>query len=288
MNEIKLEHQVTQSSSYSFSKQNNYTMMVTFDSIHEFVEYVQSQPTSEGWKYGSHASNKTETKGWSNVQNRKEAADLALQGWDAGIKEINKRVDDLKGQNELLEKSLPFNAVCGYHPIVPLYLNGIPTNMVNKKFVKQKQKVITINKLIGAACGTSAQTIMDEAIKCIQIIKKIEASGVRTNLNIVMSPGADVLVLLKIKSASEPLNLSKIAFPLCHPAMDRRLFFRFCEVYPQMPEKYNYGYGSAPYYKDIMKILPDNEVVIPATTYMADVLSLSVEDLIKRFQKKDK
>lgn len=122
-----------------------------------------------------------------------------------------------------------------YQAVVPLYLMGVPNNMVTKKMVPMKQKVITLNKSIDYNAGVSADDIMDESIKAMQIVKKLEAQGYRCNLNIVLGTSAgskQFIIKVRIKSANEKLNISKLALPLVHPSMLRRLFFRFIEVYP--------------------------------------------------------
>ena len=122
--------------------------------------------------------------------------------------------------------------------------------MMNKKMVPVKQKVITLNKSLDYNGGTSSDKIIEESIKAMQIIKKLEAQGFRCNLNIVLGTsagwGADArqfIIKVRVKSANEKLNVSKLAFPLVHPSMLRRLFFRFVEVYPNVTKKFVGGYG---------------------------------------------
>ena len=138
--------------------------------------------------------------------------------------------------------------VCGYQAIVPLYLQGVPNNMMNKKMVPVKQKVITLNKSLDYNGGTSSDKIVEESIKAMQIVKKLEAQGFRCNLNICLGtsagwPEKQFIIKVRIKSANEKLNVSKLAFPLVHPSMLRRLFFRFIEVYPNVTKSFVSGYG---------------------------------------------
>ena len=51
------------------------------------------------------------------------------------------------------------------------------------------------------------------------------------------------IIKVRIKSANEKMNISKLAFPLVHPSMLRRLFFRFIEVYPNVTKPFTSGYG---------------------------------------------
>jgi hypothetical protein len=130
--------------------------------------------------------------------------------------------------------------VVGGNCSVPRYLQGIPTAMINKKSVMQKQKVITIVKHIGYLGNVSADKIMENSIKALQIVKKLEAQGYRVNLD-VMSPAISAnetaVCRVRIKSANERLNVSKVAFPMVHPDMLRRMVFRFREVCPELKSR---------------------------------------------------
>jgi hypothetical protein len=76
------------------------------------------------------------------------------------------------------------------------------------------------------------------------IVKKIEAQGYRVNLDVI-SPAEEgneiAICRVRVKSASERLNVSKVAFPMVHPDMLRRMVFRFREVNPEIK---NHGWSS--------------------------------------------
>ena len=142
---------------------------------------------------------------------------------------------------------------------------GVPNNMVTKKIVLMKQKVITLNKSIDYSAGVSADDIMDESIKAMQIVKKLEAQGYRCNLNIVLGTGAgskQFIIKVRIKSANEKLNISKMVFPLVHPSTLRRLFFRFIEVYPNITNSFIGGYGRPATSTEMRKIFK-GEYLLP-------------------------
>jgi hypothetical protein len=166
--------------------------------------------------------------------------------------------------------------VCGYQAIVPLYLQGVPNNMVNKRMVPIKQKVVTINKCVQYSANVRKETIIEESIKALQIIKKIESQGVRCNLNVVVHTTKtnckDYLLKIRIKNANEKMNVSKLAFPLVHPSMLRRLFFRFLEIYPDVEKGYVNSYGQPANVRNTKDLLKD-EYVIPS------IFSKDIEDV---------
>jgi hypothetical protein len=138
---------------------------------------------------------------------------------------------------------------------------------------------------MSASAAVSSNTMKEESIKCFQIIKKIEQSGIRVNLNLMISTG-HACVKIRLKSANEKLNLSKLAFPLVHPSMFRRLYFRFVEVYPTIPKSYRYGYGRVPSEKEFRKVSEKNEFVLPTLLKGCsedEISRLSVDDLISKF-----
>jgi hypothetical protein len=174
--------------------------------------------------------------------------------------------------------------VVGFQASVPRYLQGIPTNMINKKPVVQKQKVITIVKHVSYLGDVSQEEIVENSIKALQIVKKVEAQGYRVNLDVVRPTEKDGEILftrVRIKSANERMNISKVAFPLVHPSMLRRLFFRFTEVVPDITAKgWVYSYGVTIYDRNKVKsFLKDGEY------YIHNFID-NVDDEIKRMQLK--
>lgn len=130
-----------------------------------------------------------------------------------------------------------------------------------------KQKVITLNKSIDYNGGVSADQIIEESVKVMQIVKKLEAQGYRCNLNIVFGtaagyPSKQLVVKVRIKSPNGKLNVSKLAFPLVHPSMLRRLFFRFIEAYPNITNSFIGGYGSSATSTEMRKIFK-GEYLLP-------------------------
>lgn len=226
-------------------KINAKTDVIEYDSLKEFYDYLCETPFNEAFRWEDHGS---VSNGYSftKTNNFDEAVQLFKNGWSDMASKLVQRLKVIESKTEPTMKPRSKLDVCGYQAIVPLYLQGVPNNMVNKKMVPVKQKVITLNKSIDYNAMTSADTIMEESIKAMQIVKKLEAQGYRCNLNIVLGSSESTkafYVKVRIKSANEKMNISKLAFPLVHPSMLRRLFFRFIEVYPEITKSFVGGYG---------------------------------------------
>lgn len=218
--------------------------IIEYGSLNEFYDYICNTPFNDAFRWKKHSS-VDGSLSFTKTKDFNEAVELFKNGWSDMSTKLVQKLKVVENKMEPTMKAKTTLSVCGYQAVVPLYLNGVPANMVNKKMVPVKQKVITINKSINYNCGVSSDTIIDESIKAMQIVKKLEAQGLRCNLNIVLGTMEDkkIFVKIRIKSANEKLNVSKLAFPLVHPSMLRRLFFRFIEVHPTVTKEFVFGYG---------------------------------------------
>ena len=244
----------------------NKTEVVEYNSLHEFYEYLIHTSFNDAFCWAKHSSVEgsydfTKTKDFS------EAVELFKNGWSDMATKLVQKLKVIESKTKPTMKPKNTLGVAGYQVIVPLYLQGVPNNMVTKKMTPVKQKVITLNKSIDYNGGVSADKIIDESIKAMQIVKKLEAQGYRCNLNIVLGttagyPSKQFVVKVRIKSANEKLNVSKLAFPLVHPSMLRRLFFRFIEVYPNVTKSFVSGYGS-PATSNEMREIFKGEYLLP-------------------------
>lgn len=255
-----------------------------FESLKEFYDYICNTPINSTFNHMELSSERADTKNWYGTKTFNEAADYFKNGWQLGAEELTKKLKIAETQKDVQMTYKNILSMCGYQAIVPLYLQGVPNNMINRKIVPVKNKVITINKITSASASVSSKTMQAESIKCFQIIKKIEQSGIRVNLNLMISTGY-ACVKIRLKSANEKLNISKLAFPLVHPSMFRRLYFRFIEVYPTMPSSYKYGYGRVPSEGEFKAVCNKNEIVLPTLLKGRtedEIQRLSVDELIER------
>lgn len=261
--------------------------VLEFNSIKEFYDYVCNTPINESFRWATLSSTSSNRSSWYGTDTFEEAAELLKNGWNTAAEDLTKKLKIAETQKDVQMVYKNILSVCGFQAIVPLYLQGVPNNMVNKRIMPIKNKVITINKIISVSASISAETMKKESIKCFQIIKKIESSGIRVNLNLMMSTG-HACVKIRLKSANEKLNISKLAFPLVHPAMFRRLYFRFIETYPTIPKSFTCGYGYVPTEAQFQAVCGKNEICLPTLMRASseeDVIKLSVDELIAKLNK---
>ena len=246
------------------NKVTSKTEVIEYDNLTEFYDYLCKTPFNDAFRWENHKSI-TGDEWFTKTESFEEAAKLLKNGWSDMATKLVQKLKVIESKTEPTMKPKNVLGVAGYQAIVPLYLQGVPNNMMTKKMVPIKQKVITLNKSINYAGSVNSDTIVDESIKALQIVKKLEAQGYRCNLNIVLgakTSGTELFIKVRVKSANEKLNVSKVAFPLVHPSMLRRLFFRFIEVYPNVTKQFVDGYGHPASADDLRMIFKD-EYLLP-------------------------
>lgn len=235
-----------------------------FSSLNDFETYITNTPLNDTFRWTKLAS-VSGSEEFTGTHSYEQAVEMFKNGWESKAEELTKKLKVI--QNQVIDAQVQkvlFDVV-GFQASVPRYLQGIPTNMVNKKLVPIKQKIVTINKDISYNCGVTTEQIVEASIQTLQLVKRIEAQGIRVNLNLiwgVKASGSNEIVKIRLKSANERVNISKLAFPLVHPSMLRRLCFRYLEVAPTITHGYLYGYGS-PLDGSQLKTYCKDEYVLP-------------------------
>lgn len=235
-----------------------------YKSISEFYKYICDTPFNEPFRWAHHSSVESDYR-FSHTHSFDEAVNLLKNGWDDMAQKLAQKLN-VQASPEVQRQMQTIIGVAGFQPIVPLYLAGVPTNMVSRQFRPVKQKVVNITKLFNYSAGVNAELMMEQSIIAMRIVKKLEAQGLRVNLSIALGVKADdteMVGKIRIKGANEKLNVSKLAFPMVHPSMLRRLYFRYIEVEPHVTQRFVNGYGRPISYERMQKLLP-NEVVLPA------------------------
>ncbi len=230
------------------TKSSNGFKVVDFASLGEFSNYINSTPTNDAFS-GTTLSSEDGSEYFTKTQSFDEAMKLFREGWSVEAQDLVIKL--AKAEKKAQAQSVNRRAydVAGGFVSVPRYIQGKPNCMIRMKKQQVKQRVIDIYKSIDYTGSTSAERIVEESVKAMQIIKRVESMGIRANLYISMgiqtpSNTYKTIVNVKIKDASEKLNVSKLAFPLAHPSMLRRLEFRFIEVSPfTNSSKFVWNYG---------------------------------------------
>lgn len=279
MKEKKMQIETSEYYGKKTVKDNVY--LVEFDSIKDFLKYLDETPFNKVYQQEYYRHSLTGTKGFTGTENFEQAMSLLKNGWDDTAKKMNMDISKMQFNKKLINKTL-FDSV-GFQCSVPRYLMGVPDSMINNKKVVIKNKIINITKNVYFTCRISTETMIEEGIKTLAIIKQLEKIGYRVNLDVVMGSAEDdgrnkrrnILIKIRIKNASERLNLSKIAFPIAHPSMLRRFYLNFLEKYPYTTDRFRNGYGYCISRSVIKKIIN----VGPNDLYIGEKVELHSEDI---------
>ena len=182
-------------------------------------------------------------KDWYGVSTYDEALRLMRDGWTDKVKALQAGVNKSK---TIDVKRIAFkNDIQGFAPIVPLAILGVPNAMINTTVKPIKSKVISIYYNMSVSCGNSADTLVENGKKVVEAVIKLEKAGYRVSLNMVQtyadSRSSDVLVV-RVKSANQPLDLKRVCFPIMHAAMFRVIGFDWYSKFPK--GAYRSGLGS--------------------------------------------
>ena len=242
---------------------------IEFSSLEDFYKYITNTPLNETFKWEK-LSSVNSSERFSGTKSFDEAIELFKNGWSEMSEKLSNRLK-AEGRFEPTMTYRNVQSVQGYHPIIPLYLMGIPNNMVTRKMVPMKQKVVTLNKSLNYSSKVTTEQIVDESIKAFRIIQKLESQNYRVNLNLVIGVSGSRMfsatdekyfIKIRLKSSNEKLNISKLSFPLVHPSMLRRLYFRFIEVHPPVSHDFVGGYGR-PQEPSVLRAIWPNDILLP-------------------------
>lgn len=255
-------------------RQVNGIWVAEFKSIHEFEKFITKNPENKVFKdcrYLASKDKKHWTVDFTKTKSFDEAIDLLHDGWTDKAKELTKKLKAVERDMAPTMKQQRCVSVAGYQPIVPLFLAGQPANMIGTRMQPVKQKVVTLVKSVSYSGNVEPEEWTEQGLKALAVVKKLESNGLRVNVDIVRG-GYDpdtksngIVCRVRVKNANERLNVSKLAFTMCHPSIQRRLMFRFTEVYDRVSSGYRPTYGMVFTASDWKKVLDKKkEYLLPS------------------------
>ena len=219
-----------------FNGNTNISYYDTIDELTNHLEETQSLRYNDA-EEGDYDF--TGTKSFKEAINLCKYGDEELRKY---IYEQNLKFDNVDTCNKVRRSTI--NDVVGFMPNVPNYVMGVPVNMIRDNRTMINSKILNVYINVAAPWYIDKDDIKKTAAKYVCAINKLEEEGYRCNIY-VGSAGKNGsikknLLIVKIKSDKEPMNLAKMAFPLCHPSMLRRLKFKWMEI---IPIDFGCGYG---------------------------------------------
>ena len=262
-----------------------------FNSLSAFNNALKDRPVNPVFKNAQHSQiDSIHYREFTKTKSYDEASELMLHGDSTNLGKLvavdGVDLSRLRGYKIVNRQQ---KAVCGGFPLVPVYLTGVPKNMLASKKIAIKTKVINIIYNISAPGSLKASSIVNAGANMVSIIRYLEKNGIRVNLYTIWATwdkksGHRCAFFVKIKDAGAPLNLLNIAYPIINPSMLRRHGFKWLETIPtKIPDRYCLGYGSpvsGAVIPDCAKRQIDGTVLNIDTLLWSDAKTV-IDDIIK-------
>ena len=214
-----------------------------FRDFNELLRVCNDREFNKNW-YIDHCRT-ADNASWAGAS-YETAVDLLTHGWKEKVTEIKGKLDkSVKVESTKMVRTQKLG-VTGYSPCVPNAIVGVPKAMFYSSKVAKKSKVIEILYDIGFSSSITVTDCINKGIELLSKIYSLEMNGFRVKLSVTCSylnngTPEGYIMTVAIKNENQPLDLSRIAFPLAHPAMLRKISFDWYERLPNA--KYISGHG---------------------------------------------
>ena len=257
-----------------------------FESVTEFIHTINTRKVRESFENSQ--SSQTKNYQFTGTEDYKEANDLFLYGDKNNANKLNEALRKIKAQGKGNEtRNKLYNSPCGFMPIVPKVLAGDPNNMLAvKKESYRSTKVINIIYSMSCSCDVSADEILNNSAKLVEVICQLEKNGYRINLYTGDNArfkrlDTHTAFIVKLKDSGQYLDPLKIAYPLVNPSFLRRHAFKWLETFTKFDACGNYGGAmNGEQFREFMKDKFKNAVVLS----FYDICGKNTKEIIKMIE----
>lgn len=165
-----------------------------------------------------------------------EADRLMSEGYDLGAQKLMQKVLAIHNKSNSRKT---FASVCGFAPIVPNAIRGVPKTMYATRIEQKKvptRKVFIVNT---AGNQISSDDLLESGAVMLNVCNQLERNGIRTEIYSIPKFSYSVMrnkvsytmgCSIKIKNYREAFSFKKMAYMLAHTSMFRRHGFRYMET----------------------------------------------------------
>jgi hypothetical protein len=249
-----------------YNKEDYIVMEYNFDSIAEFINYLDSTQTTRVFESRGNLASDDGDVGFTQTRSLAEAEELCKYGYHRDFEKLVELKYSLEKYIKMKgTRGQQYNYYVGYAPDVKAYLEGNPLSMFDRQNPKRKHIDIYYNSAILG--DVSTEEIFNRGAVTLCLVEILENMGFSVGLNVFTMSGCDGQIhyaKFNLKKNEEKLNIQKLYFPLCHPSFLRRLVFRLREETPDIRSGWTQGYGRTCDDYTIRQIinLQDNDIVI--------------------------
>jgi hypothetical protein len=200
-----------------------------FESLAEMGAWIERTPRT--WACNDSVSAGAYTS-WDLGAGYDSAVSMAKGGWMDGAQRSQKALEALKATVPEPRQRVDF---VGFRPHVQRQIAGDIKCMVRKVKVRAdngKGRVVTLIVPVNATAWVGAEAMANFGVAVAQYVNQMERQRIRVEVIAAMTSkvsGWRVSACVRIKHASQPLDLAVMAFAIGHPAMFRRLGFAIRE-----------------------------------------------------------
>lgn len=208
--------------------------IVRFDTVGDLIAHCKTPTTPDMYKHHNPAS-ANPSQPWNGNVTLSEAYALAVKGWPEGADMVRERT--LSRPAPIAPHWDPVIGDEGDEVCVDRWMGGDPEHWMRLS-TTPKTSPATRTLLVNGTCssGVSAATIIDRGVAVCRVIDAMETAGERCEVWITWAldgeAGITHEVRVKIKVASEPMDMDRVAYWLCHPSAMRRIIIRHIEHVP--------------------------------------------------------
>lgn len=206
-----------------------------FESIEAFRNTINSREVDDFHK--DLQPSQTGSKDFTGTESYEEAERLLTEGDTKSASLIITEEKKRKATTRTTTtRNAIYNAPAGFVPNIPRLLAGNPNNMLNVRQQKYRNsKVITLIVNTSTPGSTDVKTMIKFGANVLSAVLDMEKKGYRFNIYVATttkhrSTKNSSLLLVKIKDAGKPLNVTNCAYPLVNPSFFRRHIFRWFET----------------------------------------------------------
>jgi len=218
-----------------------------FHNTQRFVSYCVSTLPSKSWEKQGPASIQAQDTHWAGDTDWSETIKLALNGWRNGWQSVDAQMHTIKDELRPIRPRVTIKrALFGHRPDVPRYCSGHPMNMRRSHRVRVNAPCVRLLISIGALSNVEPEAYINRGAAVCAYIDAIENAGISTEIvatSRAKGNSRDIVECrIMLKQAGQPLDIDGVAFFLGHPAVLRRLVFRWRER-EAFYKSFCHGYG---------------------------------------------
>ena len=161
---------------YKYYQKKDYMIMeYVFDSITEFLEYLDVTPTNTKiWTNSLHSM--TGSYSFCKTKSFEEAVELCKYGYHEDFQRLVELKLSLEKYIKLDKKhAKQYNYYVGYTPDIKAYLEGNPLSMLNRENPTRKHIDIYYN--FGVSCSVTSEQIFNRGAITLNLVEILENMG---------------------------------------------------------------------------------------------------------------